>query len=712
MHIKFVLKHLSRGWIRSVLWVVLLAAVISFFTVSAGQWHVSRQNLAAMDEIFTTTAVVDDLGFWRSNKHLLRLVDSNGHLIRVTGVDKAGDDPDPEIAILEQAASLKMIKVIDNRQSSRAFSQDIFPVVHPLESLEAAIARDEADRSESFQQWREVIAKYGHPFEYWELQEGLSSAILTGKCVSIDIATSSVLGPLNYTVVFEIDQYQSPVVHPFYQGFKYLEIAALGILPSYELPFTVGKDYLLATANLSPKVFLPQYSSGGGLADLCAEPEWFLRGELQGSSNMLLDVPGNKRERYFTDEMLNSPDFWKMLYSPFTEDVATALGIPYAEYPFQMFYPLADELILSRQELTGSAADFLDSERGGPWRQAVEIANKNTHALTVIGTENLQSIAHFNRRDAHILEGREFSRDEYNEGAGVCIISASLARENGLELGDELSLSMQRTGYCPQYLPNSNDIFWYQPMEFTSSCLEFTEAKSYSIVGIYSAPEWDYHFNSFSPNTIFIPQKAFPEGIPSTSNPPCEERAGMLSLILQNGSQATFLDAIAGTELAGKVQVLDQGYGRIASQIRTLWEEARALFIVSSLLWLIVMAFFFLLVTRRLRPGLGIMVSLGVKKGHIRQFMLSYIVILSLCGLIIGGVVGTAVYRGVLARTYASLQDAISATDLSLILADIIPGLPMAYILVQGLILILVAGAIALTVRLNVRPLLNRGLKI
>lgn len=709
MPFAFVLKHLSRGWVRSVLWVVLLTAVISFFTVSAGQWNVSRQNLATMDEVFTTVAVVDDIGFWRSNEHLSRLVGVDGHVIRSWGVDKTGDKPDPEIAILEQAASLKMIEVIDNRQSSRAFSQDIFPVVHPLESLEAAIARYEADRSGDYHTWREVIAKYGQAFDDWVLQEGISSVVLVAKCISLNLTTSMGSTFVSYIAIFEIDHSQSLAVHPFHQNFKYVEIRSSGILPSYEYPFTVGKEYLLATADLSPQLFLPQSGSRDGLAELFSEPEWFLKGTLQGSSNMLLDVPGNKRERYFTDEMLNSPDPWKLVHSSFTEEVATALGISYDEYPFQWLYLLDDELILSRQELTGSVADFLDSERGEPWRQAVEIANKNTHALTVMETENLQSIVHFNRRDAHILEGREFSRDEYNEGARVCIISASLARENGLELGDELSLSMQRTGYRPQYLPNSNEIYWYQPMEFTSSCLEFTDAKSYRIVGIYSAPEWDYHFNSFSPNTIFIPQKAIPEGIPSASNPPCEERAGMLSLILQNGSQATFLDAIAGTALAGKVQVLDQGHGRIASQIFTLWEEARTLFIVSSLLWVIVMAFFFLLVSRRLRPGLGIMVSLGVRKGHIRQFMLSYIVILSLCGLIIGGAVGTAVYQGVMARTHASLQSSISASDLSLILADITPGLPMAYILVQGLILILVAGAIALTIRLNVRPLLNRG---
>ena len=122
MHGKYVLKQLSRGWVRSVMWIVLLAAVTGFFTVSAGQWYAFQRNLRAMDEVFTTVAVVDDISFWRSNEQLWRLVDVDGSVIRQFGVDKTGDKPDPEIAFLEQVASLKMVKIIDNRQSSLAFS--------------------------------------------------------------------------------------------------------------------------------------------------------------------------------------------------------------------------------------------------------------------------------------------------------------------------------------------------------------------------------------------------------------------------------------------------------------------------------------------------------------------------------------------------------------------------------------------------------------
>lgn len=703
MHKKFVWIQLFRGWAKSVLWVVLLAAVVCFLTVSAGQWNISRQNLAAMDQVFTTVAVVDDIGFWRNNEPMYPMIDFDGSVIRTYGVDKSGDIPDPEVSFWETVENLNMVKSIDYRQSSRAFSLDIFSVVHPLEPLEVAIARHEADRSGDFLKWQELIAKYGHPFYDWELQEGVSSAILKAKCTSMDVTTSYGLGLLNYSAVFEIDHCQSPVVHPFHENFKYLEITARGILPSYQFPFTVGKDYLLATDSLYPEVFLPQYGSSRGMAELCAEPEWFLKGLLQDA--MLLDVPGNEREL-----IPDAEDYWEQIYSPFTEDVATALGISFDEYPFQRFRLLDDNLILSAQELTGSVADFLESEKGEPWRLAIEIANKNTHALSAVGTNNLRAIIHFNRQDAHILEGREFSQDEYNEGAKVCIISTSLARENGLMLGDELRLSMQKTGYRPFYRPESNSVYWHEPLKFTSSCLEFSGEESYRIIGMYTAPEWDYQYNSFTPNTIFIPLKAFPEGIPQALNLRCEERGGMLSLVLKNGSQDAFLESIAGTGLDGKVQVLDQGYGRIASQILTLWGEARSLFIVSSLVWGIVAVFFFLLITRRLHPVLGIMVSLGVRRRHIRQFVLGYIAIICLCGLLIGGTVGTVVYQGVIAKTYDSLQE--SAADLPFALAAITPRLPIIYILLQGLILILLAVVIALTVPLNVRSLLHQGMQI
>ena len=277
-------------------------------------------------------------------------------------------------------------------------------------------------------------------------------------------------------------------------------------------------------------------------------------------------------------------------------------------------------------------------------------------------------------------------------------------------LGDELRLSMQKTGYRPCYRPESNSVYWHEPLKFTSSCLEFSGEESYRIIGMYTAPEWDYQYNSFTPNTIFIPLKAFPEGIPQALNLRCEERGGMLSLVLKNGSQDAFLESIAGTGLDGKVQVLDQGYGRIASQILTLWGEARSLFIVSSLVWGIVVVFFFLLITRRLHPVLGIMVSLGVRRRQIRQFVLGYIAIICLCGLLIGGTVGTVVYQGVIAKTYDSLQE--SAADLPFALAAITPRLPIIYILLQGLILILLAVVIALTVPLNVRSLLHQGMQI
>ena len=247
----FVLKHLSRGWVRSVLWVVLLTAGIGFFTVSAGQWNVSRQNLATMDEVFTTVAVVDDIGFWRSNEHLSRLVGVDGHVIRSWGVDKTGDKPDPEIAILEQAASLKMIEVIDNRQSSRHFLK-IFscrPSLNLWRPPSLGMRRINPEiiiRGEG-------CAKYGQAFDDWVLQEGISSVVLVAKCISLNLTTSMGSTFVSYTPSLRLIT-ASHWRCILSSELKYVEIRSVEFCP-HEYPFTVGKEYLLATADLSPNSF-------------------------------------------------------------------------------------------------------------------------------------------------------------------------------------------------------------------------------------------------------------------------------------------------------------------------------------------------------------------------------------------------------------------------------------------------------------------------
>jgi hypothetical protein len=63
------------------------------------------------------------------------------------------------------------------------------------------------------------------------------------------------------------------------------------------------------------------------------------------------------------------------------------------------------------------------------------MAQRNIGALNVVGTENIQAIVDFNQQYVRMMEGGVFSGDEYDEGAKVCIIGTSLARENGLKVG-------------------------------------------------------------------------------------------------------------------------------------------------------------------------------------------------------------------------------------------------------------------------------------
>ena len=91
--------------------------------------------------------------------------------------------------------------------------------------------------------------------------------------------------------------------------------------------------------------------------------------------------------------------------------------------------------------LEGSAEAFLASEDGALWRNTLEDMQVNFHAFPLIGVDRLGCIADFARRLARIAEGRDFTSEELESGAKVCILSQSLAESNGIRVGDTIPLS-------------------------------------------------------------------------------------------------------------------------------------------------------------------------------------------------------------------------------------------------------------------------------
>lgn len=99
------------------------------------------------------------------------------------------------------------------------------------------------------------------------------------------------------------------------------------------------------------------------------------------------------------------------------------------------------------------------------WQKAVEAIRVSDHSVPVLAVNHLEAVADFASGRAQITQGRSISQDEYRDGAAVCLISESLSRESGLNVGDTLPLSLYEfdqdllysylTEYNPQILPVS-----------------------------------------------------------------------------------------------------------------------------------------------------------------------------------------------------------------------------------------------------------------
>lgn len=142
------------------------------------------------------------------------------------------------------------------------------------------------------------------------------------------------------------------------------------------------------------------------------------------------------------------------------------------------------------------------------WQKAVEAIRVSDHSVPVLAVNHLEAVADFASGRAQITQGRGISQEEYRDGAAVCLISESLSRESGLNVGDTLPLSLYEFdrdlpySYLTEYNPRS---FLYLPDR------GFQQETEYTVIGLYrQSSEWVTTPTSFTPNSVFVRRKASP----------------------------------------------------------------------------------------------------------------------------------------------------------------------------------------------------------
>lgn len=320
--------------------------------------------------------------------------------------------------------------------------------------------------------------------------------------------------------------------------------------------------------------------------------------------------------------------------------------------PAEAYIP--DYCVPAMVKLEGEAEEYLASESGFLWRQALEEMEISNHGFPVLAVDKLGYQAAFAREQARIVEGRDFTEKERSGGSRVCILSQSLAEANGLEAGDIIDLRYYGYDYNIQ-VQQQTMMRTSSPgaAVYSRSAGFLTEAEGYRIVGLYRQKDaWQNAFDDygFTPNTIFVPK----------SSVTCEMltiKSGIYyTMVLHNGKKDEFEQLQKDAGYPNLFICMDQGYSQIVSALDEYQEVSTGTLWIGIAAAAAVMALFLILFPLQQGRTVGLMNSLGAD----RREKIRYIFVSSACilvpGAVLGGICGGAAWRRVTLRLMESVR--------------------------------------------------------
>ena len=261
-----------------------------------------------------------------------------------------------------------------------------------------------------------------------------------------------------------------------------------------------------------------------------------------------------------------------------------------------------------------TAQEVIDSTSS--WRMAMESIQTNNHSVPVLAVDSVEGMLEFASGRTQITQGRSISQEEYRDGAAVCLISETLARESGLDVGDTLPLSLyeKEKNLMPTMVGDSDPTAsYYLPQR------GFQQETEYTIVGLYRQNnEWSQGVASFTPNTVLVPRKSVTCAV-ETGETGLGVSSGCLweTMVLQNGTIDQMEARLAENGLGGTVTYYDQGYSNIVESLDGYTRVSRTVLCVCLALWAVVLAAYCVLLPMQEGKTALRMWTLGAKRRDI-----------------------------------------------------------------------------------------------
>ena len=602
-------KQTKRQPVSCITLVILLMIAVIVLSIGCASWEGAKNQHETIDQQYTTIAIL-------SGKNYEKIIYQTAYF---TGLDSF-KFPDGTKYIGPQSAKVAA------QESEYFISADSNVMLSAHVDGTTAITSGTTD-----------VLNYNSALDDF----GYSLSVFAVKCKEVDEwEPIEGLNWTQYNVTFEIldnicvmDAYDLP---PYNDN---LYLTSSLYTRDGEMPFEVGKTYLVR----------------GRYGDY---PIGF------GGKEIVEDENGETQVNILRKRMIGVSVFGRSLLMEGDGDMITSsvsnLGVASGVQNFtkeKLEYPDRDWCYWTTPEncwpyyaeYEGNWQDFLETEDGRVWKEEI-IPNFeiNHESAAVILTDNLGTLYSFNSGDATILEGRSIEKDEFSHGDAVCLVSASYAQLNNLSVGDTIELDYYDTGVT--HTIYEVDVGGRQG--FTVSRFPLTENSrmdiqmEYTIVGIYTAPEWSAGQHSFHADTIFVPKAS----VPGMDTYVGKSLPLLSSVTIQNGSIDAFEAHMAADDKAGAYVYFDQGYSEAAATVQTMIDNAMRLMMVGIAMFVLASLLFLLLYARRTSSVMRSMRLLGVPKKQTWMECLGTLFTQETIAVLLGNVLAVVLYERITAQ--------------------------------------------------------------
>lgn len=294
--------------------------------------------------------------------------------------------------------------------------------------------------------------------------------------------------------------------------------------------------------------------------------------------------------------------------------------------------------------LTGTAEEFLASEEGALWAQALTDVQINNHAFAFVGVDKLQYLENFHSGEIKIVEGRDFTEGELTAGEKVCLISRQLAEANGLTVGDTINPQFYDPDVSLPYQVQNNASL-PKPLYYFGNTTQLQQAQSYTIIGIYEQnsphPYVEDNPRGFTCNTIFTPKAAL------TSALQTGDSLIYQTVVVYNGKLVEFLLATVDAGFGRDFHASDSGYSAVSGSLESYQKNSsRAQYVGFTVYGMILLLYLFLYPTQQ-RKNLYTMKAMGTQRVRQMWHVIGESLLILSVGSLIGGFAGMLMWDSV-----------------------------------------------------------------